>query len=106
MSCEKEENIDQLIETISDLSMQSMGKKFFVIKYPGAEHYKRLNWLNTHASLNPDQEFDYDAEGNIILRVLMDDIIHMRYLKEFEPEVFEAVRSEAKSRKGMPPKGW
>ena len=108
VSCEDNYNIDELLDSIAKLSITSMGKAYYTLRYPGEDHFKRINWLNVHASLSQDTEFAYHEDGSIQIEALIDEVTYQRYLKEFEPDLFEQERELRKEqkRRGMPPPGW
>ena len=50
-----------------------------------------MKWLLNFAKITDPTNFEVDSGGQIItMRVMMDDVIYMKYLKEFEPAKFEA----------------
>ena len=71
-----------------------MGKKPITLKYSYSEHSKVTKWLQEHANLNINtsitgiddtdsikNSIQFDDEGNISLRVPIDDVIYQKYLK-------------------------
>ena len=72
------------------MSADLKGKGLKKLRYDSIEHDKRMRWLRNHAHIthvNDSMEFSEDGQ-HITLNVLLDDVVHQRYLKEFEPETF------------------
>ena len=105
MSCKTGENRNEFLDLVADLSTDRMGKKMYRIEYPGVEHNRRISWLNKHASITQDCEFEYNGDM-ITISVLIDDVTYKRFLKEFERESFMQEQNKKKVVKGMPPPGW
>ena len=95
MSCTTGENKDLFLEKVGELAMAVMGKRYHVLSYPGEEHYQRKRWLSRNGGINEEEDFEYNGE-TISVRVLLDDVTYQRYLKAFEPELFE--QSDARKR--------
>lgn len=102
MSCETGENKDLFLEQVGELAVAVTGKKYRTLTYPGEQHYIRRRWLSRHGGVNEEDDFQYDGEA-ISVRVLLDDVAYQRYLKEFEPELFEASRAQARPFKRQKP---
>jgi 50S ribosomal subunit-associated GTPase HflX len=62
MSCKTGENRNEFLDLVADLSTDRMGKKMYRIEYPGVEHNKRISWLNKHASISQDCQFEYNGD--------------------------------------------
>ena len=104
MSCTTGENKDSFLKEVSELAMAVTGKRYHTLSYPGEEHHKRMRWLSKNAGVNEEEDFQY--EGNTIsVRVLLDDVAYQRYLKEFEPALFEEARAQRRSMKNFTPTG-
>ena len=73
------------------MSADLKGKQEYHLKYDSLEHYERLNWLKSNADLaHMDDNMEVSDDGKYItLKVLLDDVTIQRYLKEFEPEMFD-----------------
>ena len=53
-----------------------------------------MKWLLNFAKITDPTNFEVDSESQYItMRVLMDDVVYMKYLKEFEPEEFARITS-------------
>ena len=64
-----------------------------------------MKWLLNFAKITDPTNFEVDEEGqNITMRVMMDDVVYMKYLKEFEPGKFETQRHS--KRKHVQPNDW
>ena len=84
-----------------------MGKKPIALRYKYSDHEKVTRWLFEHASITSVDEMDYGDDGIITLRVPIDEVIHQKYIKVFEPEKFEGDRKEKKfGGRFAPPPGW
>lgn len=91
MSATQGYNKKVFLEEVSEMVQKILGKDYVTITYPAWEHEKRVKWLLNFAKITDPTNFEVDSEGQIItMRVMMDDVIHMKYLKEFEPKKFEA----------------
>jgi len=69
---------------LGDMTTASMGKQYFTLSYDCAQHNKRIGWLYKNAGITKEEEFLYEGD-QISVKVLLDDVTYMRYLKEFEP---------------------
>ena len=91
MSATKGYNKKVFFEEVSEMVQRILGKSYINLKYPAWEHEKRVKWLLNFAKITDPTNFEVDSESQYItMRVLMDDVVHMKYLKEFEPEEFES----------------
>ncbi len=105
MSATQGYNKKVFLEEISEMVQRILGKEYVTIEYPAWEHEKRVKWLLNFAKITDPTNFEVDSEGqNITMRVMMDDVVHMKYLKEFEPAKFEDQRH--KKRKHVQPGDW
>ena len=82
MSCITMENVDLLLETVSEMAATCMNKQMYRLTYPCTEHNQRLSWLLKHAAINSQQDFQYEGDF-ITIKVLLDDVIYHKYLKHF-----------------------
>lgn len=109
LSCETGENKMQFLKEVGDLATGLMGKRKYRLQYPCEQHNKVLTWLHRNASITQEEDFEY-IEDTITITVLLDEVTHQKYLKEFEPERFRNSsirgRDALKGQRGMPPPGW
>ena len=79
------------MEKVGELSAFTKGKQEYRLKYDSLEHFERLNWLKSNADLaHMDNNMEVSDDGKYItLKVLLDDVTFQRYLKQFEPELFD-----------------
>ena len=93
MSATQGYNKKVFLEEISEMVQQILGKEYITIQYPAWEHEKRVKWLLNVAKITDPTNFSVDSEGqNITMKVMMDEVIYMKYLKEFQPAEFEEQR--------------
>ena len=84
MSCLTHEGHREFMSELGDMTTASMGKQYFTLSYDCAQHNKRIGWLYKNAGITKEEEFLYEGD-QISVKVLLDDVTYMRYLKEFEP---------------------
>ena len=75
---------------VGEMSADLKGKQVFKLSYDSIEHNERINWLRRNAQISfVDDQMEVSDDGSTItLKVLLDDVIFHRYLKEFEPQLF------------------
>ena len=91
MSCKQGFNKDLFLQKVGEMSADLKGKQLYKLVYQSWEHSERFNWLRLNGHLNDiSDSMEVSEDGQTItLEVLLDDVVFNRYLKEFEPEVFE-----------------
>ena len=64
-----------------------LGKNAMTLSYPAWEHEKRVKWLVMYAKISDPTNFEVDEDGQYIhMNVMMDEVLYMKWLKDFEPE--------------------
>ena len=90
MSATQGFNKKVFLQEVSEMVQRILGKEYVTLTYPAYEHEKRVKWLLNFAKITDPSNFEVDNEGQFItMNVMMDDVIHMKYLKEFEPNTFQ-----------------
>ena len=92
MSCKEQYNKDLFLEEVGEMTATLKGKQLYALKYPSWEHNDRLNWLVANASVahTGDQMVEVSEDGQeMTFEVLLDDVVYQRYLKQFEPALFQ-----------------
>jgi hypothetical protein len=92
MSCKDGTNKEVFLESVQSLTQSIMGKSLVALRYKYSDHEKITRWLFEHASITSVENLSYDDDGMMTLRVPIDEVIHQKYLKVFEPEKFEGER--------------
>jgi len=84
MSATQGYNKKVFLEEVSEIVQRILGKDCIAISYPAWEHERRVKWLLNVAKITDPTNFTVDSEGHIItMRVMMDEVVYMKYLKEF-----------------------
>ena len=85
MSALEGTNKDLLLQEVAKLSASLMGKTHYVLSYKYSEHDKRSKWLRENANISQIDDLDFDEESeSITVRLLMDEVVYQKYLKQFE----------------------
>lgn len=104
MSATEGYNRKVFLEEVSAMCSRILGKQEVILAYPAWEHEKRVKWLLEFAKISDPTNFTVDEQGQEIqMKVLFDEVVFQKWLKEFEPERFAELRVK---RKHFQPEDW
>jgi 50S ribosomal subunit-associated GTPase HflX len=110
LSCKDGTNREGLMAQLQESTARLMGIRPVEIVYSYHLHDRVVKWMQEHANLsNPTDCLEYLDDGRIKMMAPIDEVTHMKYLKQFEPETFDRQQNQGKrlSGRGMkPPPGW